>query len=94
MRLDLDLDRNEVFADEVFILADKHKLAQVIRNLTSNALKFTPTYGSVTVSCELVAKEGPDSSRRIRIHFTDTGAGISKVSLCTHCAFHILTYCV
>ena len=80
MKLDLDLDRNDAFVDDVFIMADKHKLAQVVRNITSNALKFTPAQGSVRISCDLVARKGPHSSRCIRIHFTDTGAGISRVS--------------
>jgi len=32
-----------------FLVADPHKLSQVIRNLISNALKFTPIGGNVTI---------------------------------------------
>ena len=35
------------------IYADRHKLAQVIRNLLSNGLKFTPKGGSVTINITL-----------------------------------------
>jgi len=34
---------------DTYIVADKHKLEQVVRNLVSNALKFTPKDGTVTI---------------------------------------------
>jgi signal transduction histidine kinase len=40
------------------ISLDKFKIAQVIRNLISNALKFTPAGGSVTVTPSFVPREG------------------------------------
>jgi len=61
---------------------------QVIRNLTSNAIKFTASGGSVTIRCEIVAKNeagvnsgGAKRDQKIlKVSVTDTGAGISKVS--------------
>lgn len=50
--------------------ADAPKLSQVLRNLLSNALKFTPSGGSVVVSAELV-----DGNVRVQVH--DTGLGMS-----------------
>ena len=64
---------------------DPHKFKQVIRNLVSNALKFTPKQGCVTVSISFVstgevgAVEGVDGNGIVIIDVTDTGAGISKV---------------
>ena len=59
---------------------------QVIRNLTSNGLKFTASGGSVNIICDVVTKSGSGISRRgmkthriLRMSVTDTGAGISKV---------------
>lgn len=52
------------------IFAPRHLLALVIDNLVSNAVKFTPAGGSVTVEC---ARRGED----VGISVADTGCGIS-----------------
>jgi two-component system cell cycle sensor histidine kinase PleC len=54
--------------------ADYRAMKQVLLNLVSNALKFTPRGGRVTVKAE-VAGEG------LRVQVTDTGIGISKEDL-------------
>ena len=52
------------------VLADYHRLKQVLINLGSNAVKFNREGGDITVSC---AAAGPD---RVRIGVTDSGDGI------------------
>jgi signal transduction histidine kinase len=52
------------------VLADPHRVTQVLDNLLSNAVKFTPEGGSVRVS---VAADG----NRGRVVVTDTGIGVS-----------------
>jgi two-component system CheB/CheR fusion protein len=52
------------------ILGDPHRLQQVIWNLVSNAIKFTPAGGGVEVELEPL-----DSHAEIRVR--DTGMGIS-----------------
>jgi len=54
--------------------ADKRAIRQILLNLISNALKFTPENGVVTVSAEL-------SARKINMKVTDTGCGISSDDL-------------
>jgi signal transduction histidine kinase len=56
------------------VLADPHWLHQVITNLLTNALKFTPAGGRVTISTE---RSGSDAILRV----TDTGVGISAEDL-------------
>ena len=51
--------------------ADAGRLRQVLDNLVSNAVKFTPDGGSVTVS----ASNGGD---RVRVEVADTGIGIPR----------------
>lgn len=51
--------------------ADERKLKQVLFNLLSNAFKFTPAGGSVTLEA------GPGEAGELEISVTDTGPGIS-----------------
>jgi len=53
------------------VVADKEKIARVIFNLLSNALKYTPTGGDIFVSLE-------DEGEKLRLHVRDTGKGIEK----------------
>lgn len=52
------------------VLADREKLEICLFNLISNAIKFTPQHGKVTVHIE-------KSGSHIRIHVNDTGCGIN-----------------
>jgi CheY-like chemotaxis protein/anti-sigma regulatory factor (Ser/Thr protein kinase) len=58
---------------EIFVQADRIRLKQIIFNLVSNAIKFTPKDGSIKVLARI---EG-DS---LRVSVSDTGIGISKES--------------
>ena len=55
--------------------ADEDMINLVIRNLISNAIKFTPKGGSIRVT----AHKNMDDA--IQINITDTGVGISKANL-------------
>jgi signal transduction histidine kinase len=57
------------------VRADRAKLRRVIVNLLSNALKFTPRGGRVSVRVE------PAGEREVRIAVADTGVGIAADDL-------------
>jgi signal transduction histidine kinase/DNA-binding response OmpR family regulator len=59
--------------DKISVYADDHMLDTVIRNLTNNALKFTPEKGRVTISAHPVV-----NSAYVEVFVSDTGVGISK----------------
>ncbi|HTI67222.1 MAG TPA: ATP-binding protein [Caulobacteraceae bacterium] len=61
--------------------ADYRAIKQILLNLLSNALKFTPRGGKVTVRAE-VMREGRDPDLdRVRVEVVDTGIGVSKEDL-------------
>ena len=51
------------------VFADKNMMTTVIRNLASNAIKFTKLSGSVTISSE-------SNDEYVRLKVSDTGVGI------------------
>jgi two-component system OmpR family sensor kinase len=60
--------------DQVVIMADRDRLKQVLLNIASNAVQYTPANGSVTLS--LVKLE-----EQARITIADTGPGIPAADL-------------
>jgi CheY-like chemotaxis protein/anti-sigma regulatory factor (Ser/Thr protein kinase) len=67
MQLVIDAELNQ----DLFVLADRQRLKQVLLNLLTNAVKYTAVAGRVSVS---VQQSGPATTRII---VTDTGAGIA-----------------
>lgn len=57
------------------VKADHEMVNTVLRNLISNAIKFTAAGGSVTVSCKSL------DSEQVQIAVSDTGAGIPEKTL-------------
>ncbi|MDQ7948794.1 MAG: GAF domain-containing sensor histidine kinase [Pedobacter sp.] len=53
----------------------KDKLLQIVGNLVSNALKFTPEQGTVTVNLELSEQEW---GKQLKIQVVDTGCGMGQ----------------
>jgi PAS domain S-box-containing protein len=65
IRLDINIP------DELEILADSHMFETVIRNLVSNAIKFTPVGGKVTVEANL------NDNHLAEIKIRDSGIGMT-----------------
>jgi len=62
---------NNVQDSSLFFYADRQAIETVIRNLVSNAIKFTKSAGSVTVNAS-------ESNGQIVVEVKDTGTGIDK----------------
>ena len=60
--------------EEIAIAADERRLRQVVFNLVSNAVKFTPANGRIDVSARLV-------DGQVEIAVADTGSGIAADDL-------------
>lgn len=54
---------------EIWIDADKEKIAQVIHNLISNAIKYSPAGSAITIDADLI-------NDQLRLTVEDTGPGI------------------
>jgi PAS domain S-box-containing protein len=57
---------------DLYVLADRQRLAQVLLNLLSNGVKYNHPGGRVWITCD--PAEGEDGTHRISVH--DTGPGI------------------
>jgi signal transduction histidine kinase len=58
------------------IETDPGKLQQILYNFLSNAIKFTPAGGSITISADRVTRQ--DNSLGVRVAVSDTGPGIPE----------------
>lgn len=73
----IELNFNSIY-DDITISVDKDKLEKIINNLLSNAFKFTPQYGEISVEIKTDINE---QSGTLKIIVSDTGVGISEEHL-------------
>jgi two-component system, OmpR family, phosphate regulon sensor histidine kinase PhoR len=71
--------RYEVDPATPHVFGDGTRLGQVVRNLVHNAIKFTPSGGSITVSARRI--DGEDGTEIVELRVTDTGCGIAPDDL-------------
>ncbi|MCL2126074.1 MAG: ATP-binding protein [Oscillospiraceae bacterium] len=57
------------------LIGDEQRISQVVANFLSNAMKFTPENGKITLNALFVGEE--DGHQLIRVDVSDTGIGIS-----------------
>ncbi|WP_408608667.1 cell wall metabolism sensor histidine kinase WalK [Exiguobacterium flavidum] len=66
--------RRKIMKRKVYVRADQDKMIQVVDNILTNAIKYSPEGGTITVRTMLRAK-------RIVISIKDEGVGIPKANL-------------
>jgi len=69
--------------DNLNVFADKNLLSTILRNLVSNAIKFTPPGGYITLSAE-------KSDGKVDISVSDTGIGMTRDQI--NNLFHLDTH--
>jgi two-component system, OmpR family, sensor histidine kinase BaeS len=78
----LGIDLKTSFTDQnQELTADYDRLNQVLSNLISNALRHTPSSGTVTIHTGSIQKELPPGKFAVRITIQDTGSGIPAEDL-------------
>jgi signal transduction histidine kinase/DNA-binding response OmpR family regulator/ligand-binding sensor domain-containing protein len=78
-KLDLEFFPSE---ESIILYFDAEKLEDVFVNLISNAVKFTPTKGKITVSVKRKPEKGEEFPEGfVEISIQDTGIGIPKEQL-------------
>jgi signal transduction histidine kinase len=60
---------------DIIVKADKHLTHTILRNLISNAIKFTRKGGNVSVSTDVINNDKTDF---LKINVSDNGVGINK----------------
>ncbi len=64
--------------DELYCYFDREKLYRILNNLLSNAFKFTPEEGQISV---LLSRQEEDGKEYLEIRVSDTGKGIPQDEL-------------
>jgi signal transduction histidine kinase len=59
---------------EIFATADAERFQQILLNVLTNAIKFTPSGGSIGVTCD-------DNAGVVRIRVNDTGVGVRLLDI-------------
>ena len=73
---DRDIQYTYEIGEDLHIRADKRRMEIVLTNLISNAFKFTPDHGSISVKAEV-----DEAKQFFVIKVTDSGAGIPEENL-------------
>ncbi|MCL2821604.1 MAG: response regulator [Firmicutes bacterium] len=69
-----------IFIDENIphkLICDDQRLAQTITNILSNAIKFTPENGTISLSAKIIQNNDADDTCILQFDISDTGVGMT-----------------
>lgn len=75
--LDKNIEISHYIPENLCVFVDYNMINTVLRNLISNAIKFTPNGGKITISLDEMGKSSSLDDKFVIITVTDTGVGIS-----------------
>lgn len=64
-------------AGDLAIAGDEPRLVQIVSNLVANALRHTPSGGTITLSASSVLRPGANPPSAVRLSVADTGEGMT-----------------
>lgn len=73
----LDFKAEAVNVINETIISDRVRITQILTNVLTNSIKYTPEYGSINLVLEQLPGDAPGMSE-YKIIITDTGVGMSK----------------
>lgn len=62
------------------IYGDTKRLAQAFENLVTNAIKYTPDGGKITITGQILGTDSSGAPQTVQIIITDTGVGIDQTN--------------
>lgn len=65
-------------SEPVLIMADAERIAQVVTNLLSNAINYTPEGGKIWIDLRHIGQKGENHEHFVALDVRDTGIGIPK----------------
>lgn len=73
-----EIDSSYTDMEGKIVFADENAVFTIMRNLVSNAVKFTPREGTIRVKAEIEKDEEGNETGFTKIFVTDTGVGMPK----------------
>ncbi|MCK5073777.1 MAG: response regulator [Bacteriovoracaceae bacterium] len=74
-----NIDVHTMFDDTIYIRADYGRIAQIINNILTNAIKFSPKNGKITIMLSSESDNSVETGDKMaKISISDTGKGIPE----------------